>query len=84
MEIRKANKYKVTNIIWVIDALSIRDHPQDKRKANNAYRELGDFVKIVEAAQQSVQRIAFGAGVAGVLVGVVVTLIIVFVQIGVR
>jgi len=35
-------------------------------------------------AQQSVQRIAFGAGAAGFFVGVVVTLIIVFVQIGVR
>lgn len=36
------------------------------------------------AAQQSVQRIAFGAFTAGVLVGIVVSLIIVFVQIGVR
>ena len=36
------------------------------------------------AAQQSVQRIAFGAFTAGFLVGVVVLLIIVFVQIGVR
>jgi hypothetical protein len=35
-------------------------------------------------AQQSVRRIAFGAFSAGVLVGIVVALIIVFVQIGVR
>jgi hypothetical protein len=38
----------------------------------------------LRAAQQSVQRIAFGAGAAGFLVGVVVTLIVVFVQLGVR
>ena len=37
-----------------------------------------------QSAQQSVQRIAFGAFSAGVLVGVVVTLIVVFVQFGVR
>jgi hypothetical protein len=35
-------------------------------------------------AQQSVQRIAFGAGAAGFLVGVVVTLVVMSVQIGVR
>jgi len=40
--------------------------------------------KVFKAAQHSVQRIAFGAFTAGVLVGVVVTLIVVFVQIGVR
>jgi len=34
--------------------------------------------------QQSVQRIAFGGGAAGLLVGVIVTLILVFVLIGIR
>ena len=36
------------------------------------------------AAQHRVQRIAFGAGAAGFLLGVVVSLIVMFVQIGVR
>ena len=42
------------------------------------------FALGVKSAQQSVQRIAFGAGAAGVLVGVIASLIVVFFLIGVR
>jgi hypothetical protein len=54
------------------------------RAAQYFERERQEYRQKIKAAQQSVQRIAFGAFTAGVLVGVVVSLTVYLVQIGVR
>ena len=65
---------------WNGDAMAVRAN----LAANDEEIAFTAFWAGFKAAQHRVQRIAFGAGAAGFLLGVVVSLIVVFVQIGVR